>query len=610
MKPLLITFVFVLFFSPMLLHATGELDQLFGNGGKVVSNFGANESANAIVLQTDGKIIAGGSTNASDFILIRFNPIGDADVTFGSNGVVTLDFLGGADILSDLKMQIDGKIVAIGVTQTSDTSSPFLIALARYNPDGTLDPTFGNGGEVKQSLANYSFAQTVHAAIQTDGKIVVVGGAFPTHSGSEDYFAARFNPNGSLDPTFANAGFFTLHIGVSNSFMAFTDVAIQFDDKIVATGNLPGDGGQDPFTDDFVAVRLNPNGSTDATFGSQGVVHTDIAGFNDHGTAVLVQPDGKILAAGLGQVSSATGTDFVLIRYNANGSLDPTFGNGGKVVTDFGNGSLSSDFALGVLLQADGKIIAAGQVSHPGADFGLVRYNPDGSLDPLFAGGKVITDFFGSQDAAHDAVLQPDGKIVAAGFADDPAAHFGLARYIGDIVLPPTCGLFSDDFEDGVLAPDWDYVKPDWNEAGGNLIGTPPHGKAETIATPAFAGCGTGLCTVETTISTAGGPSNKIFFFGWYQDKDNFVEVLMKEEQDKWVIKQIANGVIVAKTKASAVILPNVFYDVKVTFGGTQFTLFVDGVSLVTLNAGATASGTVGYRVKKTTGRFGNICAD
>lgn len=142
------------------------------------------------------------------------------------------------------------------------------------------------------------------------------------------------------------------------------------------------------------------------------------------------------------------------------------------------------------------------------------------------------------------------------------------------------------------------------------MIGTPVRGKAETIATPAFAGCGTGLCTVETTIQTAGGASNKIFFFGWYQDRDNLIEVLMKEEADKWVIKQIANGSVVAKTKASATILPNVFYDVRIAFDGTQFTLTVDGVDLVSMNAGATPSGTVGYRVKKTTGRFGNICAD
>ena len=271
-----------------------------------------------------------------------------------------------------------------------------------------------------------------------------------------------------------------------------------------------------------------------------------------------------------------------------------------------------------IVLQPNLKIIAVGGVGplQTGAnDFGLTRYNPNGSLDPTFGnGGRVITDIgTNSFDFARDMALQQDGKIVAAGTTGDGTgvnSDFALTRYNGDIVLPPTCGLYSDDFEDGVLATDWNYVKLAWTEVGGNLEGTPTGKKAETIATPAFAGCGTGNCTIQTTIQTAGGVSNQIFFFGWYQDKDNLLEVLMKEEQDKWVMKQISNGAVVAKEKANAIIAPNIFYDVRVAFDGTKFTLNVDGVDLVSMNAGATPSGTVGYRVKKTTGKFGNICAD
>ncbi len=108
-------------------------------------------------------------------------------------------------------------------------------------------------------------------------------------------------------------------------------------------------------------------------------------------------------------------------------------------------------------------------------------------------------------------------------------------------------------------------------------------------------------------MQTAGGTGNKLWFLTWFVDKRNTVEVLMKEENDKWILRQRVNGSIVAKTKGTATILPNVFYDVKVTFDGVKFELFVDGVSLATLPAFAAPNGTLGFRVKKTTGRFGFV---
>lgn len=599
MKVLMITLVFFSFFAAMV-QAAGELDTLFGAGGKVMTDLGFGEFAQGVVVQPDGKIIAAGNTgNPVVFVLVRYNSNGTLDPTFGAGGIVTTDFFGDSQTLLDIELQNDGKIVAAGSARTSP-SDAMMIALARYNPNGTLDPTFGNGGKATATLPDSAFGVSA-VAIQSDGKIVVSGVTADLNNTNSNCFVARFDTNGSLDTTFGG-GIIIKDFGSTFGDETFADVTVQSDDKVVVVGTVPGVNTAE--IHDFVTVRYNPNGSQDPTFGSGGVVITDFIGGVDNGTHVEVQLDGKILVAGPSSTPAPFQYDFGIVRYNPNGSLDPTFGNGGIVRTDFSGGN---DFPAAMVLQPNGKIVVVGST---GADFGLVRYNPNGSLDPTFGGGgKVTTDFGGGNDGSTDVALQTDGKIVAAGFAQNTNFDIALARYNGDIVLPPSCGLYSDDFEDGVLAPDWNYVKPDWTEVGGNLEGTPPHGKAEAIATPAFAGCGAN-CTIQTTIQTAGGPSNKIFFFGWYQDKDNLVEVLMKEEQDKWVIKQISNGVIVAKTKASAIIDPNIFYDIRVAFDGTKFTLTVDGVDLVSMNAGATASGTVGYRVKKTTGRFGNICAD
>jgi len=164
-----------------------------------------------------------------------------------------------------------------------------------------------------------------------------------------------------------------------------------------------------------------------------------------------------------------------------------------------------------------------------------------------------------------------------------------------------TC-IFCDDFEDGVLSTMWTYEKLAWSESGGDLIGTPVKRKAVAIATPVFGGCN--MCTVQAGLSTAGGAFNKVWLFGWRVDKDNTVEVLMKEENDKWVLRQRVNRTIVAKDSGFATIDPNVNYTVQVSFDGTTFTLTVDGTVTATITAVGSPSGTVGFAAKNTTGFF------
>ena len=285
----------------------------------------AGDPANAVVLQRDGKIVAGGyafnGDNVSNFALARYNPDGRLDTTFGTGGTVTTsaansnaDYWGTAILL-----QGDGKIVTAGWVE-------FTFALARYNPDGSLDATFGTGGTVTTSFGAYPLSAYANAiALQGDGKIVAAG------SVDKSFFAlARYNPDGSLDATFGMGGKVITALGPLDSygFPSFDAqvkaVALQGDGKIVVAGDK-FDGGS---VDIFALARYNPDGSLDATFGTGGtvttIVSTDSSEHNDSANALALQRDGKIVAAG----ASGTGgfTQFALARYNPDGSLDATFG--------------------------------------------------------------------------------------------------------------------------------------------------------------------------------------------------------------------------------------------------------------------------------------------
>ncbi|MCI0613834.1 hypothetical protein L0244_12690, partial [bacterium] len=203
-----------------------------------------------------------------------------------------------------------------------------------------------------------------------------------------------------------------------------------------------------------------------------------------------------------------------------------------------------------------------------------------------------------------DADAFEGNETVLANLSNASGATIGDNQ--GVVTITESC-LFCDDFEDGVLSTQWTYVKQTWIESNGGLHGTPLKRKAVVVANPAFSsGCTT--CSISATMNTAGGASNRVWLLGWYIDKKNTVEVLMKEENDKWVVKQRSNRKVVSKGKGLATILPNVDYNVEIRFDGTNFELRVDGQLLATVPAkAAVPSGTVGYAVKNTTGNFGYI---
>ena len=186
--------------------------------------------------------------------------------------------------------------------------------------------------------------------------------------------------------------------------------------------------------------------------------------------------------------------------------------------------------------------------------------------------------------------------------ATDADACTGSRNYT--VNINATC-MFCDDFGDGVLDPNWTYIKPTWTESGGSLQGNSSK-KAIAVATPIFSGCLN--CSIQTSLLTQGGPGNRVWLLAWYIDKLNKIELLMKEEKDVWVLKQRSGGSVVAKAKASSTIDPNVAYAVVLSFDGTQFTVTIDGNSLITLTPkGTVPTGTVGFQAKDTTGLFDYI---
>lgn len=215
---------------------------------------------------------------------------------------------------------------------------------------------------------------------------------------------------GDLDTGFSVDG--RVMTDLTAGFDGALGVAIQQDGKIVAAGY--GGAG-------FELVRYNTDGTPDPSFDYDGTVTTDFTTGGDGAYAVAIQEDGRIVAAGY----AADGGRFALARYNTSGSLDSSFDGDGKVTTEF---SVSADLAMGVAIQGDGRIIAAGY-AFGSTVFALARYKVDGSLDSTFDGdGMVTTDFTASLDIARSVAIQSDGRIIAAGYSD-AGARFALARY-------------------------------------------------------------------------------------------------------------------------------------------------------------------------------------
>jgi uncharacterized delta-60 repeat protein len=407
-------------------NGDGSLDTSFDTDGVVTTAVGAGSFgwSQAVAVQSDGKIVAAlGCPNT--FCLARFNSDGSLDTSFDTDGLVSTDVdarTGWRDITTEVLIQSDQRIVATGYCRVNDDTKEF--CLARYNSDGSLDTSFDSDGKVANNLG-FNDADIGAGALQSDGKIVVVGKCGPFELG--DSCVARFNSNGSLDTSFDNDGFVTTVID-TGSF--FSSVTVQSDGKIVASGA-------------FLA-RFNGNGSLDTSFDADGTVTNSVtyppASFSRGGLAV--QSDGAIVATVFCPSGVFGEADFCLARFNGNGSLDTSFDADGFVTTSIGVADLLS--AVGV--QGDGKIVAAGGCNSAAfgpSDFCLARYDGgaigDGIDDALQPPGTPPGSFYDDTGSGTPTTGTLVTGSVTVTDAPDPSGVVIIAGATGAILTmcPP-----------------------------------------------------------------------------------------------------------------------------------------------------------------------------
>jgi uncharacterized delta-60 repeat protein len=421
--------VVVIASSTLTLAQAGRLDKTFGKGGIFATNFTQGDATMeiAVAIQSDGKILLGGSTPGGG-ALARLNTNGTLDSSFGTGGIVNNSFGGG--LVVGVAIQPNGKILA--AANGFDGGS-----VGRFNPDGSIDTTFGNDGFASSKSIDSGPGIRSAFALQSDGKILVTGAGL----------IGRYTSQGQLDPAFGNAGIASLTSPIA------TAMALQSDGKILVTTGGVGAPTQlfaSPFLPNQQAgalARYNTNGKLDKTFGISGQ-----AACVNSAAAIAIQSDGKIVIAGAipnklmtltsGGITEADNqVGFGLVRYNSDGSLDTSFGTGGGVDTGFGN-NFPSGSAFALAIQSNGEIVVAGQAGSGDQNFtssslALARYTTAGQLDTSFgSNGKVLTAIGQNNISFVSALaLQSDGKIIAAGNSGPPAQddfvdNFAIARYL------------------------------------------------------------------------------------------------------------------------------------------------------------------------------------
>jgi len=384
------------------------LDATFGESGTAsIEGFGGDRSGMAV--QADGKIVMVGGT-FTDFVMARFNADGSIDEGFGNGGKVTTNLVPGTQEESlGVAMQPDGKIVVAGYTGQS--AGPSVLALARYNPNGDLDPSFGTGGKVITTIVGRAFAVAINTSQEMK---ILVAGDDPARG---DFVLARFAANGALDSTFGTNGTLTTDIGAG-------DIATNL--VILPDGRILAGGGSSIAANSSALARYLPTGALDTGFGNGGKVA--LPGHRV-GEGMVLLSDGKIVLAGNADGSSAAATVFALMRLDADGGIDSSFGTAGIVTTPI---TTLGDAAFAVAVQADGKIVAAGRSSATtNSNFAVARYLTTGALDTTFGagGGFETVDFFGFNDIAESVAIDPSGKIVLGGLARDNVDGYGVARF-------------------------------------------------------------------------------------------------------------------------------------------------------------------------------------
>jgi len=339
--------------------ADGSLDPSFGNGG--VSEFAAFTDfvniPNALALQSDGKLLVAGETRNAmggidEFVVARFNPDGTVDSSFGIAGVVATSFGPIRSSADAILLQPDGQILVSGVLVLGGARTPLRTVLARYNPDGSLDKSFGDGGTV----VVIAIGDANQLALDSDGRILAINAVIV---GTPRVI--QFNRDGSVNSPTA----------VGTIVATSNGSGIQADTNFVVVGSQATIGTRGDF--EVVVDCVTPNNTPDPSFNRAMFDFGAESDTADEARVVAIQSNGQIVVGG-GSHDGLTrfGSTFGLARLNPDGSLDNGFGNGGTLTTEF----QGTEAIRAVLIQADGNIIAMGSVrdSSGRIDIALARY--------------------------------------------------------------------------------------------------------------------------------------------------------------------------------------------------------------------------------------------
>jgi len=429
--------------SSLVVAAAGDFDPSFNQVGFTRED--PWSAARGLAIHSSGEIVTAGYYSPAPtelrLILWRHLPDGQLDAAFGDNGIVYPMELPDCCNANNLAIDNSERIVLLTVTRGLRS---FL--LYRFNFDGSPDLTFSGVGSTTVPTS-YSIYPVIGVAIQPDNKIVGVGGTGNPATRNEEFFVFRLQESGELDPSFAGTGSVFTPVTPGVAYAAATGVAIQPDGKIVVAGRTRSFEPASNFV--FALVRYLSNGELDEDFGDGAKVTFPLLDDN-LGRKVVIQPDSKIVIAGY-TCEEPTGIAseycyFGVARVDAAGALDPSFGGTGKVHTDVGDG-----FPYDVALQTDGKIVAVGihrfdQVGRA-ANTVLVRYQPDGSVDPTFGvNGISETNYGYAYNAGGDVRIQSDGNIVVAAVTSNVSvgvlSRGVTARYLSDsgTASAPTLG--------------------------------------------------------------------------------------------------------------------------------------------------------------------------
>lgn len=347
-------------FSLLRLGSDGKPDTGFGTDGKVSTDFGGkNDSAEAVAIQPNGDIVAAGTSHGTatgdNIAVARYTPVGKLDPAFGTGGQVSTDLGTRADHANAVALQPDGKIVVAGSTLDADPAQGENFAVVRYNPNGTLDSSFGRDGKVSTDFGGKNDDDEA-VAIEPNGDVVVAGTSHGAANG-DNIALARYTPNGALDPSFGEGGRVSTDLGTKADHG--NAMVVQSDGRILVAGST-----QDPDPaqgENFTVVRYLANGKQDTAFGEKGKVSTDFGGKADDAQGVALEPNGDIVVTGTSH-GTDTGDNIAMARYTSDGVLDTGFGTGGKVSTDLGT---KADHGNAVAIQKDGRIVIVGTTQSP-----------------------------------------------------------------------------------------------------------------------------------------------------------------------------------------------------------------------------------------------------